>query len=178
MAFESDGFWLRVTYVDNGKNTTERRYKMRATTYDDALADATTATTGILAILAGMTGLAIQGYGIESRAVETSLVLPGTGYQKERVAQFTLQIHDSPFDSGTVDVPGPKQGNTTGIFQADAGPLADEVDFSKAGVTAFIGLFNDATGKLYFSDNETADGYIDGRAVHRRSSKRRSRRVG
>ena len=171
MALVNDGFFLYVTLIDNGANTSTLSYELTSADMTEAEADAAT----ILAALAPLTLAAVKGYSISRRFVEDSLALPAQGIQVEQRAVVTAQLASSPLKRSQFVIPAPAGG----IFVAAEGEGENTVDITDTQLRAYAALFGTGTGAVAtISDGEsiasevgTTSGMIRGVRTHRRSSR-------
>lgn len=177
MAQVSTGYWLSVTLVDNGGNTSTKSFQMRADATDPAdYGVALSSAAAVVASLDAITDAVVAGYQLEQRYVEDALALPAVGVQIENQALLDFAIDGNPFKSATLTVPAP----VIGIFAGASGVLADTVDVADPALVTFVNQFKGGA-LLYISDGEDADATAplkSGRRIHRRSNKRRSVRQG
>ena len=113
MAIVVDSYEAVFTLKDNGGNTANKRYSLRAAT----VAEAVTAATAILAELLDVTDAAVAGYRVSEIYINDAFALPGEGVQIENQASIvglidgevnkeTIRPHDSnwPSDADVVIV--------------------------------------------------------------------------
>lgn len=177
MALVSDGYWLSVTLVDNGGNTSTKSYQMRQDATDPAdYGVALSSAAAVVASIVAISDAVVMGYQLEQKFAEDTLALPANGVQIENQAMLDFAIDGNPFKSATLTVPSPK----IGIFAGASGVLADTVDVADAALVTFVNQFKGGA-LLFISDGEDADATAplnSGRRIHRRSNKRRSVRMG
>lgn len=157
MAFVSAGWWLSVTLMDVGYQTTTKQYQLVAA---DAT-EAATAQAAVLAALAGVTDLEILSYHTYEKFAEDTVINPTI--QKENEALLTFEIDGNPTKHATHSIPGAKNS----IYVAAFGPNNNVVDLADAAVIAYAALFIVGAGQMaYISDGESASVITKG---HRRN---------
>jgi len=161
VASPSAPFFLSVTLVDNGNNSTTKTYDLQGAD----LTEATTNAGTVLTALAAVTDATIKGYNIGSRFVNDAFVFPASGVHIEDVAQITLSITDDPTKFATIAIPAPKST----VFEGTSGTAANRVKNATI-VTTYWELYQ-ASSELYLSDGETAEIFISGKRIHRGSNK-------
>lgn len=172
MALVSEGFYVYVTLVDNGANTSTLSYALVTTDEAQALTDA----SAIVSNLAAVTNAAIKGYTVSRRFIENALALPGAGVQVEDRASVVVQLASSPLKSSTIVIPAPE----IDLFLSTDGDGANIIDVGPGNtdLRAYVAMFNDGgAGICTLSDGETVDasasntGIKRGVRTHRGSSR-------
>lgn len=172
MALVSDGFYVYVSLVDSGANTSTLSYQLVAA---DAAAAALAAGT-ILTNVAAVTNAAIKGYTIVERYIENALALPGAGVHVEDRASVVVQLASSPLKSSTIVIPAPE----IDLFLTTQGDGSNIIDVSanNTDLRAYVAMFNDGgAGIATISDGEQVDasasntGIKRGTRTHRGSSR-------
>jgi len=166
MPFLASNFGVTVSYIDNGGNQVSRDYDMDpalVTDFDEALVAAGDILTDIIAF----TDAALPQYRIYRKYEETALVLPGSGVQVENTASMTLLIAGSGSEKANSNMPAPKPAT----FVSTSGPQANTLNTTNAVVTNFVDNFLAVTGKFTISDGEKASRILNGKRVHKKSSK-------
>ena len=170
MALVSDGWFLNVTLVDSGGNSSTLSYNLVAANAADATAGAAT----VLAELAPITNAVIKSYTLVERFIEDALTLPGAGVNVEERASVVVQLASSPLKRSMVVIPAP----AIGIFQGTSGDPLNTIDPTDADLRSYINLFSDSgSGVATISDGELVDnssanqGIVTGKRTHRRSSR-------
>jgi hypothetical protein len=160
MAIVGVGYEGSITLIDNGGNTTQRTYQLRATTP----AEAVTAIASIASALNAISDASIVGYTANQVFAEDALVYPASGVQLENQALVAVAIADNPLKTATFSVPAP----TIGIFAGTVGKPANVVDTADADLVTYANLFK-STGSAYISDGEDLDFMKEGKRIHRKS---------
>lgn len=161
MALVSQGFFLTVSLVDGGANTTSKTFELTAATLAAAVTDAAT----ILSRLAAVTQADISGYNIGERFVEDAVVLTA-GVQIENRARVTGYIEGAGLKKANIDIPAPVDG----IMQGTTGSAANTVDLADGALTAYLSTFQ-AGGLATISDGEVLGTLISGKRIHVKSLK-------
>lgn len=143
MALVSEGFWMRVTVVDNGNNKTIKTYQLRAADF----ATATTDSTTILNALNAVTDSTISGFSIAQRFFEDTFAFPASGVQNEDKASISCVITNSK--SANLKIPAP----IPAMFQDTTGGAANVVDVTNGDLIAYTNIFK-AAGQSYISDGD------------------------
>jgi hypothetical protein len=164
MAFAAGRFGLIVSYMDNGANVVTREYIMDETIAD--YADAVTAAGAILTDIIAFTDAALPQYRVFQSFEEQALVIPASGIQVENTASMTMLLVAAGSKKGNVNMPAPKAG----VFVSASGPQANDVNTTAAVVTNLVDNFI-AAGKFTISDGEKVSRILDGKRVHKKSSK-------
>lgn len=162
MAIVVDGYEAVFTLKDNGGNTANKRYVLRAATATEAQA----AAAAILAELLDVTDAAIWAYRVSEIWINDTPVLPGEGVQIENQASIVGLIDGEVSKYANLYVPAPEQD----IFVGTSGPNADIIDTADADLLAYLALF-ESTGSAYISDGEDWGQVVSGKRIHRKSSK-------
>lgn len=165
MAMVAQRFGMTISFVDNGGNQVTREYMMSSSvaTYTDAAA----AAAAMYPLVNTITAATIPQYRVFQVFEDNAFVLPADmGVQVENQASMTFLLAGIGSKKGNLNIPAP----TSGIFVATSGPNANIVDIADAGVEAWADMFL-AAGDFRLSDNEASSRLLQGRRVHRRSSK-------
>jgi len=157
MALVEQGYELVVSLVDSAGDPTTRTFPLNAA---DA-AEAATATTTILAAIAGASDGVVAGYRLALVFYEDALSLPATGVEGAVEASLTAYIEDAGNKKGDYSIPMPKAG----VFVGTIGKSRNIVNTGAAIVLAYHALFSGATPPATFSDGEQAGGLIKGARV-------------
>jgi len=165
MAFLALNFGVTVSYIDNGGNQVTRDYEMDETLVTD-YTEAVAAAGEILTDIIAFTDAALPKYRVYQEFEETALTLPASGIQVENQASITMLLAGSGSQKANLNMPAPKPAT----FVSSSGPQANDLNTGNAVVTAFVDNFLVA-GKFTLSDGEKASRILDGKRVHRRSSK-------
>lgn len=164
MAFAAGRFGVIVSYMDNGANVVTREYIMDETVTD--YAGAVSAVGDLLTDVIAATDAALPQYRVFQQFDEQALVIPGAGVQVENTASLTMLLVAAGSKKGNINIPAPKQA----IFVSPSGPQANDVNTTNAVVTNFTDNFI-AAGKFTISDGEKVSRILDGKRVHKKSSK-------
>lgn len=165
MAMVGQRFGMTISFVDNGGNQVTREYMMSGTvaTYTDAAA----AAAAMYPVINALTGATIPQYRVFQVFEDNAFVLPADmGVQVENQASLTYLLAGNGSKKANLNIPAP----VSGIFVSTSGPNANIVDIADAAVTAFTDMFLGA-GDFRLSDGEAAARILQGRRVHKRSSK-------
>lgn len=166
MALTDSGFKLSVVLVDNGGNKATKTYDLIATTFTEAQ----TATTAILAALAGVTDAVVKSYFVGQSFKESALVLPGTGVQVENTAKITALIAGEVDKYATINIPAAKPAIFTGL----SGKAANIVDPANIALGTYLDLAAEGEASYTVSDGEyiepTSSSTVSGKRVHRGST--------
>ena len=167
MPFLAGNFGVTVSFIDNGGNQVSRDYDMDPATVTD-FTEALAAAGAILTDIIAFTDAALPQYRIYRKYEETALVLPASGVQVENTASMTLLIAGSGSEKANLNMPAPKAAT----FVSSSGPQANVLNTGNAVVTAFVDNFlPDPTGSFTISDGEKAARILNGKRVHKKSSK-------
>lgn len=164
MAFAAGRFGLTVSYMDNGANVVVRDYFM-----DDTIVDydgAVTAAGALLTDIIAASDAALPQYRVFQVFEEQALVIPGSGVQVENTASMTMLLVALGSKKGNVNLPAPKPT----FFVSTSGNQANIVNTTAAIVTGFVDNFI-AAGKFVISDGEKVSRILDGKRVHKKSSR-------
>lgn len=156
MALTSNGWFLSVSLVDNGANTTHKRYQLQAI-------DATTAATDVATILAALgavTDAVIASYSYGEEFVESTLVYPAAGIENENKASLTVLLDTGGGKKANHKIPAP----VIGLFVAASGPSANIVDVADTDLNTYMNIFKSGN-EAYISDGETMDSILSGKRV-------------
>lgn len=167
MAFIDKGWFLTVSMVDTGGNTTTREYQLVAT--DDAgdLTDVIADVQTIMTALVAATDCVVTKQSLRKDSVEDSVTLPSGNVNVEENAQVSAKIFGTPNKSAVFEIPGPKST----MFLATTGENHNKVNFATGAMPAYVNLFIDG-GQAYLSDGESITPQnIKGRRVHHKSTK-------
>lgn len=164
MPFSALNFGVSVSFLDNGGNQVTRDYEMGDSVTD--YAGAVAAAGDILTDVIAFTDAALPKYRVYQEFEETALVLPGSGVQVENTASMTLLIAGSGSEKGNLNMPAPKPAT----FVSTSGPQANVLNTTNSVVTNFVDNFL-AAGDFVFSDGEKASRILEGKRVHKKSSK-------
>lgn len=159
MALVSNGFWLRVTVVDNGNNKTIKTYQLRAVDF----ATATTDSTNIITALNAVTDSSISAMSIAERFNESAFAFPASGVQNEDKASVSAVI--SGAKNGNFKIPAP----IPAMFQALEGSAANVVDVTNAALLAYSAVFA-AGNEAYISDGDDLISLSSGNRISAKSN--------
>ncbi len=159
MALVSNGWWARITVVDNGNNRTIKTYQLRAVT----AAAAATDTAAILAALNGVTDSTVSGYSIAERFVEDSFVFPVSGIQNEDKASISVIVSNSK--SANLKIPAP----IPAMFTGTTGRAANIVDTSNALLITYTDLFRTGN-EAFISDGDDLVQVSGGKRISAKSN--------
>jgi len=165
MAFTASNFGATYSFVDNGGNQVTREYQMKSevATY----ADATTAATGMQPLVDALSGATMPKFRVYQEFVNNTFVLPGdAGVQVENQASLTYLLQALGSKKANLNIPAP----IIGIFVGSSGPNANIIDVDDDAVIAFSDQFL-AAGAFRLSDGEYIQRLLNGKRVHKRSSK-------
>lgn len=143
MAMVSEGFWMRVTLVDNGNNKTIKTYQLRAADF----VTATTDSTNILSALAAVTDAVQSAFSIAERFYEAAFAFPASGVQNEDKASISCVITNSK--SANLKIPAP----IPALFQDTTGGAANVVDTTNVDLIAYTDIFRTGN-EAYISDGD------------------------
>jgi hypothetical protein len=164
MAFVTTGFGVTVSFTDAGANQVTRDYECDSTVVD--IAGAVTATGEILPDIIALGDAAIPKYRIYMEVTNDAFALPASTVQIENTASLTLLLADLGSEKGNLNFPAPK----IGAFVSSVGPQQNIINTGTAIVTDFTNNFTSA-GKFSLSDGEKAAGLLNGKRVHKKSSR-------
>ena len=164
MAFVTTGFGVTISYTDAGVNVAPREYPCNSTVTD--MDGAIAAVGALLPDAIAITDAGIPKYRIWMDVVNDAFVLPVTTTQVENTASMTVLLAALGSEKGNINVPAPK----IGVFNSPLGPQQNIVNVNAAIVTDFIENFT-AAGKFTVSDGEKASGILNGKRVHKKSSR-------
>lgn len=165
MAMVGQRFGMTISFVDNGGNQVTREYMMSGTvtTYTDAAA----AAAAMYPLVNALTGATIPQYRVFQVFQDNAFVLPGdAGVQVENQASFTFLLAGEGSKKGNLNIPAP----VSGIFVGTSGPNANIVDIDDVAVDEWADQFLGA-GDFRLSDGEASARLLNGKRVHKRSSK-------
>jgi len=163
MAFVTNGFGVTVSFTDAGANQVTRDYVCDSTVVD--MDGAVTATGEILPDIIALSDAAIPKYRIYMEVVNDAFALPASTVQIENTASLTLLLADLGSEKANLNMPAPK----ITAFVSTTGPQQNIVNTGAAIVTDFTNNF--AAGKFSLSDGEKAAGLLNGKRVHKKSSR-------
>lgn len=164
MAFNALSFGVTVSYIDNGGNQVTRDYVMGDSVTD--YAGAVAAAGDILTDIIAFTDAAIPQYRVFQIFEEASLTLPGAAVQVENTASMTILLAGLGSKKANLNMPAPKAA----LFVSSSGPQANILNTGNSVVTNFIDNFLVA-GDFTLSDLEKASRILNGKRVHKKSSK-------
>jgi len=159
MALVSNGWWGRITVVDNGNNRTIKTYQLRAVT----AAAAATDMIAILAALNAVTDSVVSGYSTAERFVEDSFVFPASGIQNEDKASVSVIVSNSK--SANLKIPAP----IPAMFTGSTGRAANIVDTSNALLITYTDLFK-AAAEAFISDGDDLVQVSGGKRISAKSN--------
>lgn len=164
MAFLAANFGVIVSYTDAGANQVTREYLMDNSiiSFDDALTEAGALLVDIIAA----TDASLPQYRVFRLYQDTAFALPASTVQIENTASMTLLVAGLGSKKANINLPAPK----IGVFVSPSGPQQNIVNTTAAIVTNFVDNFLVA-GKFTISDGEKASRILNGKRVHKRSSK-------
>lgn len=161
MAIVTGGFKAVIELVDNGGDVATKTYDLTSADAAAAATDLATISTALL----GVTDMVLRKRYWYEVFVNDAFAYPASGVEKQNQALLDLSILDQPTKTATLTIPAPKPT----IFNGSSGPAAEIVDGADAAVIAYVALFlNGAQATI--SDGETAEGFISGKRIHRKSS--------
>jgi len=167
MAFIDKGWFLTMTFVDAGGNTTTRRVDLTAT--DDA-GDLTAVIADVQTVVAAYvaaTDAVLTKQTVSKDSVEDSVTLPTTSVNVEENLQVSAKIFGNPNKSAVFEIPAPK----IAMFQATSGPGRNQALFSNTLLANIVNLYID-DGELFISDGESITAQnIKGKRVHHKSTR-------
>jgi hypothetical protein len=150
---ETIPFMLTVQVRDGVGRTGTLRYKLQEGTL---IATALTDALAIIAALADVTGLAIDGYSVSHQFYENSQASPTADVKLNEKAQLTMQLSTDD-KLASIYIPAP----VIGIFQGATGDPARRVALDDADLLTYVGLFA-AASEAFISDGEVATGIVKG----------------
>ncbi len=159
MALVTQGFWGRVTVVDNGNNRTIKTYELRAVT----AAAAATDMLAINAALVAVTDSVISAYSYAERFVENAFAFPASGVQNEDKASVSVIVSDSK--SANLKIPAP----VPAMFTGSSGSAANIVDTSNAALITYTDLFRTGN-EAYISDGDDLVQVSGGKRISAKSN--------
>lgn len=165
MVFTASGFGATYSFVDNGGNQVTRDYDMKpeVATY----ADASAAATAMQPLIDALTGATMPKYRVYQEFTNTSFVLPGdAGVQVENTASLTYLLQAVGSKKANLNLPAP----VIALFVGNSGPTANIVNPANEDLIAFNAQFL-AAGAFRLSDGEYIQRFLNGKRVHKRSSK-------
>lgn len=148
MALASVGFETTIMLKDGRNRRFNKIYKLDS-------ADLTAATSDvavIVAALAAVTQLKIEGYRISEVFMENAFTLPSytvNGYDQAAIVGNL----EGELETVTFYIPGP----TIDIFQSTSGAGANIVDVTHVGLNSYAGIWKTSTGVANISDGEYLD---------------------
>lgn len=149
MALILTEFVLEVSLLDSGNDVTRKSYQLRGATY----ADAATAASEFIPVLAAATDAKIIGYRISEVYAEDNLSPFANDTVRNSVqAVITVTVANNPLKKATIVVPAPKNA----MFQSTSGEGSDLVLATSGLVTGLVNEFK-ATGSVFISDREDVD---------------------
>jgi len=164
MAFVTAGYGVTVSYTDAGANQVTRDYVCDSTVTD---MDGAVAAAGlILPDVIALSDASIPKYRIYQEVVNDAFALPAATVQIENTASMTLLLADLGSQKANLNMPAPK----IGAFVSNIGPQQNILNTGATIVTDFTNNFTSA-GKFSLSDGEKASGILNGKRVHKKSSK-------
>lgn len=167
MALVSDGFYLTVTLMDSGLNTSTLNFDLVAADHATAVTDSAT----VIAALSAVTQAEIKAYSISNRFYEDNISVPIAGIQIENQALVVVQLASSPLKKASIRIPAPSPD----IFLALTGEGSNTVDVLNAELVDYVDIWQETGGIATLSDGEAInDGLaaiLRGRRVHRASNK-------
>lgn len=165
MAFVTGLYGVTYSFVDNGGNQVTRDYAMKSTILN--YGDAVTAATDSQPVVDALTGATMPKFRVYQEFVNNAFVLPGdAGVQVENQASMTFLLAGVGAKKANLNIPAP----IIGIFVGSSGPNANIVAIDDPAVEAFADLFIGA-GPFRLSDGEVSQRMLNGKRVHKRSSK-------
>jgi len=168
MAIVADHWELVVQLVDEGGNSTTRRFQFRAS--DDAgdMSDLLTSGGALLTDLAAVSDAVIKKVSYNKVMVEGVFALPEEGEVEEH-ALITAPINGEPLKSATIDIPAPK--DTIFIGAPGDGESFNQVDFNDGALGNYLGLFTGGASQFLVSDGEAiVQNNMRGKRTHSRST--------
>lgn len=166
MAFEAANFGMSVTFIDSGSNTATREYMMDDTVLTYANAEAAAAL--MLPAVQALSDAPIASYRVFQAYNEGALVLP-LAVQIENTMSLTYQLVLAGNKKANINVPAPQIDQ----FIASTGPQSNIVNTNETGnptLATFTNMFEGA-GKFTLSDGEKVSRILNGKRVHRKSSR-------
>lgn len=167
MAFIDKGWFLTLTFIDAGGNTTTRRLDLTAN--DDAgdLTEVIADVQTVVAAYVAATDAVLIKQTLSKDSVEDSVTLPTTSVNVEENLQVSAKIFGQPNKSTYFEIPAPK----IGMFQATSGPGRNQANFATGPLPAVVNLYLD-DAELFISDGESITAQnIKGKRVHHKSTK-------
>lgn len=164
MAFVVTGYGTTITYVDAGVNPAPREYNCDSTVTD--MDGAIAAVGALLPDVIAFTDAGIPKYRIWMEVTNDAFTLPASTVQVENTASMTVLLAALGSEKGNLNMPAPK----IGAFVAPLGPQQNIVNTTATIVTDLIANFTSA-GKFSISDGEKASGILNGKRVHKKSSR-------
>lgn len=164
MAFVTAGFGVTVSYTDAGANQVTRDYECDSTVVD--MDGAVTAAGEILPDIQALTDAGIPKYRIYMEVFDDAFALPASTVQIENTASMTLLLADLGSEKANLNMPAPK----IGAFVSPLGPQQNILNTTAEIVTNFTNNFGSG-GKFSLSDGEKSAGILNGKRVHKKSSR-------
>lgn len=165
MAFVGSYFGATYSFVDNGANQVTRDYTMKPEIA--TFADAGAAAVAMQPILDALSGSTMPKYRVYQEFVNNAFVLPAdAGVQNENQASLTFLLQAVGAKKANLNIPAP----IIGLFVGSSGPNANIIDVEDPAVVAFAEQFI-ASADWRLSDGEWIQRLLNGKRVHKRSSK-------
>jgi len=164
MAFVTTGYGVTISYTDAGVNVAPREYNCDSTVSD--MDGAIAAVGALLPDAIALTDAGIPKYRIWMEVTNDAFTLPASTVQIENTASMTVLLAALGSEKGNINMPAPK----IGAFVSTLGPQQNIVNTQATIVTDFIANFTSA-GKFSVSDGEKASGILNGKRVHKKSSR-------
>jgi len=161
MALVSNGWWLQVTLVDNGGNTTTKRFELRSADAATAVVD----SAAVIAALGAITNSVISAYRYGEEFLEGAFAYPAAGVENEDKASITVLLATNGAKKANIKIPAP----VIGMFVAPTGPSANVVDIADAALVTYMDLFK-AAAECYISDGEDLDSGVSGKRISAKSN--------
>jgi len=168
MSLVASHWELTVQLVDEGGNSTTRRFQFRAT--DDAGDMSALLTVGgeMLADLAAVTDAVIKKASYNKVMVENAFALPDEGEIEEH-ALITAPIDGEPLKSASIDIPAPK--DTIFVGAPGDGASFNQVDFADTALLDYLSDFTGGSSAFLVSDGEAIiQNNLRGKRTHSRST--------
>ena len=165
MAFTGSNFGATYSFVDNGGNQVAREYQMKPeiATY----ADASDAAADMQPLVDALSGATMPKFRVYQEFVNNAFVLPGdAGVQVENTASLTYLLAALGSKKANLNIPAP----IIGLFVGSSGPNANIINPEVQALIDFNAQFL-AAGAFRLSDGEYIQRFLQGKRVHKRSSK-------
>lgn len=154
MALVTDGWKGSITFGGKDDSTQTVNLDFTATAYADVVTDCALVITAY----SGVSGGVIKGYNIREEFIEDNYTRPSNeDSEGGEHAYVTVGIEGNPFKKATIGIPFP----LIGLFLATAGVNRNVIDPTDTAIGILANKYS-ASGQLYISDGEVAEGVLNG----------------